>query len=198
MPPVSKKETPRVFSRPTYPLSEDNLAYLRDRFGFSGHLMNHHGIVETDDGDIIIPIRGHNGLIQGYEARSRRPGIPKALRYNGNDSDGMGWYDTCPDKEEVVLVEDLFSAIKMSNITNTIALLGTHLSPEQAGILAAGKWRRIYLALDEDATSVAVRLAKRYRALLPQLRVVPIHKDLKDMTYQQLYDWYKALPHYGE
>lgn len=185
----------------TFALSQQTLAALRDRFQFTAPMMEHYGLSETKEGDIIIPIYNSRGLIQGHERRVKEPGKAKAIRYNGLDADGMGWYNAVPayglpeeyvpktyrDRRfidhSIILVEDLFSAMKANAYMHSAALLGTHLSPEKAGELATMAYEHVFLALDQDATAKAAAIARRWRGILPNLRVVPLRADLKDTSY---------------
>ena len=69
---------------------------------------------------------------------------------------------------------------------DSIALLGTGFNSEQATKVATKKYWRVLLALDADASAKAVAIATRVRVILPNLRVVILTRDLKDMPYNSL------------
>lgn len=202
--PVRKKDPQHVLRCETFPLSQETAGMLRDKFQFTVPMLEYYGLSQTRDGDIIIPIYNSRGLIQGHERKMKDRTRGKAIRYNGSGADGMGWYNLQPkykvpdeylppklrDRPYVhdclFLVEDLYSAMKVNAFVHSAALLGTTMSPERAGALAIMKYRHIYLALDADATHRAAGLSRRYRSLLPELRVITLHKDIKDMPYYQV------------
>lgn len=86
------------------------------------------------------------------------------------------------------LVEDVLSRERLEQAgQNAIALLGTHIhdclvSDILENYPAAG----IMLALDEDATAVAIRWKNRIGSLFRNFAVVPLSKDIKDMTQNEL------------
>lgn len=202
--PVKKKERVHELTAETQRVSEESLGILSRRFQFTRELVDYYRFSETNEGDIVIPIYNSRGIVQGHERKIKVPFRTKTVRYNGTNSDGMGWYNltpkytlpatfvSCDDVDQsfisdaIVLVEDLYSAVKANYFIHSLSLMGTNLSPEQAGILAAQKYRAIFLALDADASAKAVHLANRHRATLPNLRVVLLKKDIKDSTYNEV------------
>lgn len=188
----------------TYPLTQQTREALRARFEFTGPVVDYYGMVETWEGDIIIPIYNSRGLVQGHERKVKDPGKAKAIRYNGLDADGLGWYNSMPSyalpaefvpkayrerrfvDHSLIIVEDLYSAMKANAFIHSVALLSSHLSPEQAALIASMDYERVLLALDQDATAKAAALARRYRGVLPNLQVLPLRADIKDTSYGQV------------
>jgi hypothetical protein len=204
MRPVKEKEREHVLRQETYPLSQETLGTLRDKFQFTGPILDYYGLTQTKEGDIVIPIHNSRGLVQGHEMRVRDVTKAKAIRYNGIGADGMGWYNATPQyvvpaeyipnqyrnqkyvSDCLFIVEDLYSAMKINAFVHSAALMGTHMSPERAAALAVMKYKRVFLALDADATQQAAAISRRYRGLLPELRVVTLLSDIKDMPYSQV------------
>lgn len=199
--PVKEKEREHALTCATYPISQEVAAELRDRFQFIRPVIEYYGLVQSKEGDVIIPIYNSRGLVQGHERRVREPGKAKAIRYNGIGADGMGWYSAMPTygvpneylvqeyrgrrytDECLFVVEDLYSAMKVNAFSHSLALLGTAMSPEKAAAIATMQYERVFLALDKDATAKAAALVRRYRGILPELQVVPLERDIKDMSY---------------
>lgn len=191
-PPTERKLTDR-----TYPLSEESMDILHTKFEFTPEICEEYQLTQTEDGDIIIPILNWRGLQQGIERKVKTITVAKALRYNGAESDGMGWFNYPPSytvegvdsnfrSEYVILVEDMYSAMKAHYFMNSISLLGVSLSVEQAVEIARHKFEKVIIALDADASATAVKLARRYMAIIPNLRVLRLSKDIKDMSYKEV------------
>lgn len=74
------------------------------------------------------------------------------------------------------------SAIKVADTYHTMALLGTHLSEAKAEeILSGEKYDHIYICLDADATGEAIKMQLAWRNKIPNMRVIGLEKDIKDM-----------------
>lgn len=202
--PVKEKEKEHVLRAPTYNLSQTLRYELRDKYQLTGPVIDYYGLSQSKEGDIIIPIYNSRGIVQGHERKVREPGKAKAIRYNGLDADGMGWYNTKPTyhlPDEYVsathrrrayidrcvfVVEDLYSAIKANAFIHSLALLGTGLSPEKAAALAQARYENVFLALDKDATAKAAAMCRRYRAVLPNMTLVSLEKDIKNTRYADI------------
>lgn len=77
---------------------------------------------------------------------------------------------------------------------DSIALLGTNLSEAKVEeIIATRKYERIFLCLDNDATSVAIKAVLKWKHKLPQLEVRGLGKDIKDMTDEEFQDFLQAV-----
>lgn len=203
--PINKpkiKPKAKTFTWDTFPLDKESRGYLFEKYQFSADVINAFRIVQSSGRDIVVPFYNDMGVQQGYVVRLKHPkGKSKALKYPGKVCDGLAWCNSPPDyqlhsdllnrslsnipyiNDSLLIVEDVFSAIKASYFIPTVALLGASLSLEQAGKLAAKEYKHIYLALDADATARATNIKRNYNALLPNMYVMPLKKDLKDETY---------------
>ena len=84
------------------------------------------------------------------------------------------------------LVEDAISAIKVSSIVSSAALLGSHLTTEGFHLLLK-HFKQIDIFLDGDATYKAIELYKTVSQFVKsRLHIIPNGKDPKDLTYEQL------------
>lgn len=82
-------------------------------------------------------------------------------------------------------MEDQVSAIKAAPHYDALALLGTNISDSKAEEIVDGKYKHIYLCLDNDATYQAIKLQLEWSKRIPNMRVVGLHKDIKDMSPEE-------------
>ena len=76
-------------------------------------------------------------------------------------------------------MEDCPSACSVSGLTTGLALMGTSLLDEHIEIIK--KFKKVYVALDKDATSKAISLIRKFRNYVPT-KLIVLNKDLKDMN----------------
>ena len=48
------------------------------------------------------------------------------------------------------------------------------------------RFKTLYIALDEDATVKAINMAKKYRVFFNDVIAIPLKKDIKNMTNEEL------------
>lgn len=120
----------------------------------------------------------------GYNFRTYGALKPKALIVKiSEDFRGLAWYNTLRTSPSLVIVEDQMSAIRLEPHVHAVALLGTNLNEIKIEEIAESpRYRDIYLCLDNDATSEAIRLKFRWQERLPQLRVIGLEDDVKDQS----------------
>ncbi len=118
-----------------------------------------------------------NGII-GATGRALEAGVtPKAHIYL--NSTKTPW--VIPNGNHAVIVEDIFSAVKAYNVGYTgIALSGTTLQKEYLTFLSG--YDTIRICLDKDATIKAFTLRDTVGLYCKDTRIIPLEKDLKDMT----------------
>lgn len=83
----------------------------------------------------------------------------------------------------VIVVEDIVSANKMNPHFPCVALLGVHLNEEKLSYLLNLGITRVIIALDNDATLQALRIAKKFCV---DTRVLHLRRDFKDDTEENL------------
>lgn len=130
-------------------------------------------------------IRDSEGNERGAVYR-RGPDLPKHYSKDINriEEGYVGLhFPSRPTSDTVILVEDIPSANAMDEFFPTVALLGVHLSEKKLEYLVNIGIRRVIIALDNDATRQAIRLARRF---LITTQVLVLQKDLKDQTKEQL------------
>jgi len=99
-----------------------------------------------------------------------------------------------PAPEATVLVEDQISAIRLAQEgVDSISLMGTHL-PEESAAYIRQITGSLIICLDKDATLVAYEHRKTYSLMFNRLTVLPLQRDIKDMTNEELTEWIQKLP----
>lgn len=88
--------------------------------------------------------------------------------------------------EQLILVEDILSATKVAQVAPAAALLGTTLSKADCLYLKSIGVRDVILILDPDAISTAIRIKHRVGGLFRNFYVVPVVKDPKAYTTDEL------------
>ena len=86
---------------------------------------------------------------------------------------------------EVVVVEDIISAIRVSYTADAYAMLSTHV-PEDLVLRLSKKYQAILLWLDPDKSKEIVALARRFRAFGINARSILTNKDPKYYTNKQI------------
>lgn len=86
-------------------------------------------------------------------------------------------------KDTVVLVEDVVSALKVGQVTDSIALLGTNLKEKYIKYIS--KYKKVVVALDEDATTSALKIYDSLK-LYTNCTILPLTKDLKYYTIAEI------------
>ena len=114
-----------------------------------------------------------NGRVVDATGRSLTNRKPKWRRYGGNKNPFI-----CGKADNVFVVEDCPSACSVSVLTTGLALMGTTLLDEHIEVIK--KYKKVYIALDKDATSKAILILKKLRNYVPTQLIV-LNKDLKDM-----------------
>ncbi len=132
-------------------------------------------------GRIAMSVRSPKDLHRGWVLRALSSTVrTKALTYL-EKGEGLSWYKTQP-HTGTVLVEDIPSAIRASRYVNAVALLGTGIGLTRAAEIAEHAPRPITVALDQDATALSFRWAHKYKLLWDTVKVLPLTKDIKNMT----------------
>lgn len=87
------------------------------------------------------------------------------------------------------------SAIRLAPFFHSIALLGTNLSDTKVEEIQAQepKYERVFIALDNDATMDSIRTQLRLRSRMPNLFVLGLQKDIKDMDTNEFQEFLKRV-----
>ena len=114
-----------------------------------------------------------NGRIVDGVGRTLTNRKPKWRRYGDNKTPFV-----CGKDDNVIIVEDCPSACSVSGLTTGLALMGTTLLDEYIDVIK--NYKKVYIALDKDATTKAISMMKRLRNYVPT-KLIVLNKDLKDM-----------------
>ena len=183
--PPSAPKPHKRFEGDTQPLSEQRLTRVRDKWGITNppywYWTNDYG------GRIAMSIRSPRYMHRGWVLRDMRGRSKlKALTYLDPEEVQLSWYRT-NNAAPTVLVEDIPSAVRASMCgVNAVALLGTIMNEDKATEIATYAPRPIVIALDQDATAKAFHILYKYSLMWGDAQVLPLDKDLKDMTEEQL------------
>lgn len=122
---------------------------------------------------LVYAIRDNNGKLVDGAGRTLIGARPKWYRY-GNYRGGfkIGTSDT------VFVVEDIPSAISISDWVTGYALLGTSLRDEHIKELT--KYQQVIIALDKDATDKALTMMREINNVVPT-GILMLDKDLKTL-----------------
>lgn len=93
-----------------------------------------------------------------------------------------------------IIVEDLFSAVKVANynpLLTGVSISGTMFSVDYLPYLAS--YKDIAICLDKDATLKSLKVKKLLDFVAERVVILPITKDLKDMTYMEIDKVLKCL-----
>lgn len=180
---------------PTAPLNAATVKFLASKFRVPESSLRLAELAWTGDGAdrngrrISYPIFGPDSKKRGENYRSYQGGVPKSLIHLGTeDAVASCWYKFRRASKTLVIVEDQMSAIKLAPYVHTLALLGTNLSEAKINEIPKSgpeKYDNIYLCFDNDATSTAVKTQLDWVEVLPNMRILGLQKDIKDMTDEE-------------
>ena len=121
----------------------------------------------------VVYLVKHNNKIVDATGRSLNGRKPKWRRY-GNSR----YPYICGRGDIAFVVEDCPSACSMASIGQGVALMGTTLLDSHIDIIK--KYKKVFVALDKDATSKAYIMMRKLRNYVPT-KLIVLNKDLKDM-----------------
>jgi len=134
------------------------------------------------DQRLVMPVRAYDGSEHGVMLRSLDGRQPKVVSYT--DKGAIAWY-TNRTTDGVIIVEDQLSAVRACRYLTSVALLGTNLSYKNINEIKDLGLSPVFLALDNDAITKAIKFVQQYRSVLP-IRLVRLDKDIKDMTHEEV------------
>lgn len=185
-----KRQRYRSFKRTPIPpkLKQD----LAERFHIDEETFDRAGWSFTPDYDghgprVIMPIYSPTGSVRGENFRSYAGYEPKSLINAELGENVICWYKFRKYAKTLVIVEDQPSALRLAEagVCDTLSLLGTTLTLERVAEIREGEYNQVWLALDNDATTRAIKYLQEYRSHLPSLRLKALDEDIKDQTPEQ-------------
>jgi len=123
------------------------------------------------DGDKVVDATG----------RSLTNSKPKWLRYGNSRYPFL-----CGEGGSLFIVEDCPSACSISNLVRGLALMGTSLLDRHIQVIQ--NYKKIFVALDKDATRKAVDIVRHLSNYVPT-KLVVLKKDLKNMEKEERDDF---------
>lgn len=135
---------------------------------------------------LVQPVVNEYGDNLGCVLRALDGRQPKSLTHT--EQGAIAWHRN-PTTAGLIIVEDIFSAIRASDYLSSVALLSTHLNDERINSIRGSGLSPVYLALDGDVYPQVIRYCQKYRN---QVRMIPVKlsKDLKNMTPQELEEFF--------
>lgn len=139
---------------------------------------------------VIFPLYDQKGEVFAYLSRNFVVGKPKWTTTGSPHAcpliyptSKLGFEGTC------VVVEDVVSAIKVSEMVDTMPLMGTHLNHDRAVVLTS-LYRNIVIWLDNDAIKQAMGHVRLLQQVAPGVEVYVLQTtgDPKDHSLEEIYD----------
>jgi len=125
----------------------------------------------------VVYVVKHEGKVVDAAGRSLDGRGAKWYRYGNSRYPFLcGTGDTC------IVVEDCASACAISSSAAGVALLGTSLLDEHVEFLS--NYKRVFVALDKDATDKALDMVKILCRKVPT-KLMVLHRDLKNLTNEE-------------
>jgi hypothetical protein len=196
------REIPTHYTGSFEPLTSTDLEYFEDRFDLTDpEVLKAIGI--NGRWQHVMEVRNPRGLARGYvvrrggwsgtpaSPRTVAPGIKTKVYMNDSQQIPISWHmREYHFPEKVVIVEDQLSAMKVAQAGFVgVALMGTHLEAGRVREIAMqSQASEVIIALDNDASAVAFRMARDWGLAFKQVRVVMLERDLKDVSRQQVWE----------
>lgn len=140
---------------------------------------------------LALPVYSPSGVLRGRVMRTM-PGDtrqPKTLLWMYEDTTPLAWNRGSSHSDQVVVVEDIVSAMRLQlHGQRAVALMGTHLT-EAAKEELDNEATDVVWALDWDASNKASRWCMETRMYFHHSAVLLIDKDFKDMTDEEVVKW---------
>lgn len=169
----------RTYVRNAEAIPEEAREYLSTKLLLTPQHIARSGLAwDKDSNRLVQPVFTHNSELAGCCLRSLDGRQPKSISHT--EEGAMSWY-THRSNKQLIIVEDIFSAIRASDYMNSVALLSTHLNDSRVAAIKEAGFSEAYLALDRDAYAKSLDYTRLFRS---QLRFIPVRldKDIKDMT----------------
>lgn len=181
--PETRGITGREYQRTAGQLPASVRAYLASELHITDrHITKWNLGWDEQSSRLIQPVLDQYGNNLGCALRALDGRQPKSLTHT--EQGAIAWHVN-PTTAGLIIVEDIFSAIRASDYLSSVALLSTHLNDERIEAIRQSGLSPVYLALDADVYPQVIRYCQRFRN---QIRMIPVKlsKDLKNHTPQEL------------
>lgn len=134
---------------------------------------------------VVMPVYKGDKLVW-FQARAVHAGQkPKYINPTGDRSNLIYWTGDTTDKSEIVVVEDILSAIRVGNTKTACSLLGTKITTRQAGLL--GDYARVTTWLDNDEAGIkGAYTVRRLVGMVTEVRNIRTDSDPKTYTNSEI------------
>lgn len=179
--PTTKGVVGRIYYREADKLPEEIVATLSEKYHLNKKQLSLLGWDENEQ-RVALPVFNVDSEVLGCVMRSENGATPKALSYTEENAVALFRNHS---SDSLIIVEDIYSALRASEYMNSAAILGTYLNQERVDTLQYMRCKKVYLALDADAYDKTIKYVQQYRSSLPMIPV-KINKDIKNMTEKEL------------
>lgn len=184
----SEKFVPKPYTKRLERLRDSDFGYLWAKYGIPYEYADMAQWLrpseEPGDHPLMLPVFGPTGVIRGAVLRNKlKDGSKVSLTFKVMDEPWLCWYMNRLYTDDILIVEDQISACKAASWVTACALLGTGLNDDKIyEIISQQRSGNVWLALDKDALGKSLKLLRRWRLVCPELKILYIPKDIKDMT----------------
>jgi hypothetical protein len=192
-----------------YPIEDENFGkrgadYMRSR-GVPLRLQQEYGLRYSPElRRVFFPI-GERGLLYGYQGRlivpheyieeesGEKKEVPKILSSKGVHRDRLLMFsDRLEGCDHAVLTEGPVDAIKAHYCRGNVATMGKEVSRHQIRLLINSGVKRVYIALDPDASESIERLVTEMNGDVELYEMIPqklgMKTDLGAMRFEDVYE----------
>ena len=162
------------FELPTYIVPHRDNVYMNRWCNTWGLDIDKLGLLyDVKESRVVFPIMHEGKMVDGTGRSLSKHRLPKWKRYGNNRLPYVHGYG-----KVAVVVEDCISAAVVGDDRHTgVALMGTSMSNEQKQYLS--QFSTALVALDRDAVSKALQLARELNGVVDKVKVLMLKDDLK-------------------
>lgn len=179
--PTTKGVVGRIYYKEADKLPQEVMETLVRKYSLNRRQLSYLGWDE-DSNRVALPVFNAESEVLGCVLRSESGDTPKALSYTEENAVALFRNHS---SDELIIVEDIYSALRASEYVNAVAILGTYLNQERVDTLKYLRCKKNYLALDADAYDKTIKYVQQYRNFFPMIPV-KIDKDIKNHTEEEL------------
>lgn len=186
------KQKIRRYERPLEPMDP---VWLENRFGWDHRTIQVSGAMWAPRDDrVAYPVFGPLGLRRGWMLRSYNGATPKCIMYKEVVGPSLSWYVPRPASPTVFVVEDIPSAVTCHMYDrNAVAINSSGIGWEAVEEIR-DNFSSVVWAFDADNTMGAIEHHRKYGGLFNISSVRVLDKDIKDMNYDERYDFFGEGP----
>ena len=180
----------RTYVRDAETIPEEARELLHDKYKLTGkHLSRAQYGWDRQSNRLVQPVLSSDGEVLGACLRALDGREPKSLTHM--EAHSVGWYRK-RGSHSLIIVEDLFSALRASDYCNSVALMSTHLNEERINVMKRAGFNSAFIALDRDAYAKSIQYVMKFRSMI-KLTPVSLSKDIKDMSIEESDGLFKKL-----